>query len=110
MPLAPPRACATCGGVGCTAHRRPAWQHQVPVRRVRGRRLQQMRRALFEQSPLCVVCERAGRITVATIRDHVVPLAEGGTDTRENTQALCQTCSDAKTAEEASRGIRGAMR
>lgn len=45
-----------------------------------------------------------GRDSVAVIRDHVVPLAEGGPDVRENTQPLCQACSDAKTAREAKRG------
>jgi 5-methylcytosine-specific restriction protein A len=63
-----------------------------------------MRRALFAEHPLCVVCERQGRVTVATIRDHIVPLAEGGTDAPTNIQALCQMCSDAKTAQEAKRG------
>jgi 5-methylcytosine-specific restriction protein A len=65
-----------------------------------------MRRALFDAQPLCVVCARDGRVTAATIRDHLVPLAEGGTDAPTNIQALCQACSDAKTASE-SRRARG---
>jgi 5-methylcytosine-specific restriction protein A len=44
-------------------------------------------------------------VEVATVRDHVVPLAEGGLDAEVNTQALCQTCSDAKTQDEARRGM-----
>ena len=43
--------------------------------------------------------------TKATIRDHIIPLAEGGPDTDENTQPLCQACSDRKTASESQRGI-----
>ena len=55
--------------------------------------------------PLCAECERNGRVSVATIRDHIVPLAEGGTDDPENIQGLCQACSDAKTEREIARGV-----
>jgi 5-methylcytosine-specific restriction protein A len=44
-------------------------------------------------------------VQVATIRDHIVPLAEGGLDAESNIQALCQACSDAKTETEARRGM-----
>ena len=104
MPMAPPRACATCGLVGCRVHQRRAWQTEAP--RMRGRRLQHARAQLFAQSPLCVQCQAEGRVTVATIRDHIVPLAEGGRDVVENTQPLCQMCSDTKTQREAKRGMR----
>ncbi len=100
MPLAPPRVCATCGRIGCSDHRRPAWGHRVPVTRVRGRRLQAVRAQLFRAQPFCAQCLTA----VATVRDHVIPLAEGGVDDDRNVQALCQVCSDAKTATEARRG------
>ena len=63
-----------------------------------------MRRALLMEHPLCVLCRQMGRRTFAVIRDHVVPLAEGGIDYSSNTQALCQDCSDAKTQAEALRG------
>jgi 5-methylcytosine-specific restriction protein A len=101
MPMAPPRACATCGQPGCQQHRRPAWGHAQPVARVRGRRLQRLRHQLFRGQPFCARCH----VEVATVRDHVVPLAEGGLDAESNVQALCQTCSDAKTAAESKRGI-----
>lgn len=64
-----------------------------------------MRASLLRRCPLCVVCTQQGRVTVATIRDHVIPLAEGGADDETNEQALCQTCSDVKTQEEARRGL-----
>ena len=36
-------------------------------------------RELFDRTPLCVNCgSKAGRVTVATIRDHIVPLTQGG--------------------------------
>ena len=45
-----------------------------------------------------------GRVSAATIRDHVIPLAEGGEEIDSNTQPLCKPCSDLKTATEARRG------
>ncbi len=38
--------------------------------------------------------------------DHIVPLAEGGEDTLDNLQALCQPCHKEKTAEQAARKAR----
>jgi 5-methylcytosine-specific restriction enzyme A len=110
MPTAPPRPCphAGCGRLRCSVHPQEAaaWRtHRPPVLRVRGRRLQQFRAQLFAAQPWCVTCLELGRRTRATIRDHVIPLAEGGIDDETNTQALCQTCSDVKTQEEARRGV-----
>jgi 5-methylcytosine-specific restriction protein A len=45
-------------------------------------------------------------LTIATIRDHVIPLAEGGRDDESNVQPLCQACSDAKSQRESKRGQR----
>jgi 5-methylcytosine-specific restriction protein A len=77
-----------------------------PTIRIRGRRLQRMRAALFARSPWCVLCIRRGLKTRATIRDHIIPVAEGGLDDESNEQALCLDCSDRKTEEEAARGVR----
>jgi len=74
------------------------------VKRIGGRRLQAMRAALFEREPACRVCAAAGRTTLAVIRDHIINLAEGGTEADDNCQPLCQACSDAKTHREATRG------
>ena len=90
----------------CAAHAAPAahgWRGDTA--RMRGRALQRLRRALFTEEPLCRTCKANGLIVAATIRDHIVPLAEGGTDDRENIQPLCRACSDAKTAAEARRGL-----
>jgi 5-methylcytosine-specific restriction protein A len=51
-----------------------------------------------------VLCEQAGRITMATIRDHIIPLADGGTEDDSNTQALCWTCNELKRQTEAKSG------
>lgn len=54
--------------------------------------------------PLCAECDRQSRVAVAVILDHIVALAEGGSDEPSNWQGLCQSCSDVKTAAEAARG------
>lgn len=94
----------TTGG-RCEQHKRPAWEGNNASKRVfKGRSLQRERDRLFSANPLCVECERMGRVSVAVIRDHVMPLGEGGEDVRENTQGLCKACSDKKSQQEARRG------
>jgi 5-methylcytosine-specific restriction enzyme A len=84
MPSAAPRPCGHpgCGalvrdGSGrCAKHAKEAWAKPVTAtKRITGRKLQEMRKALFTRSPLCVACELLGRVTLATQRDHIKPLA-----------------------------------
>ena len=85
------------------AHR---WvRKQTTTERGYGWRHQQMRKRVLAEEPLCRACLAMApkRYTPATIADHVKPLAEGGTGDRENYQALCRDCSDAKTSREAVR-------
>jgi 5-methylcytosine-specific restriction endonuclease McrA len=100
MPMSPRPACLVCRRVGCTDHPRQSWDHNKPTPRIRGRQLQALRYELFREHPFCQQCHTA----VATIRDHIVALNLGGTDTRENTQALCANCNEAKRQLEAKRG------
>jgi len=87
------------------SHKRPAWVNPASqVKRTTGRKLQAQRAALFLREPLCRVCAVAGRHTLATIRDHIVPLAEGGTDDDDNVQPICKPCHDGKTLAESLRG------
>lgn len=114
MPLAPARPCRGCGKAVradyCDTCQQGRPRHQwdagrrTPVHRMRGRKLQKARHRLFAQQPLCVLCLAQGRTTLATIRDHVTPLAEGGADDETNEQPVCQDCHDAKSAEESKRG------
>ena len=95
----------------CSAHAKPArygWsgRSDANVQRVRGGKLQRLRARLFSREPLCRLCLADGRYAVPVIRDHIVPLAEGGTEDDQNIQPLCQACSDRKTEEEAKRGRR----
>lgn len=69
-----------------------------------GEKLQQARKRLFTEHPLCCYCLKEGRVTAASIRDHIVPLQEGGSEDDSNVQALCKSCHDIKTHEESQRG------
>lgn len=68
--------------------------------RLRGRANQERRRRVFRRNPLCVPCEAAGRVTLATVADHIVPLADGGRDSEDNLQGICHDCHVAKTSDE----------
>ena len=50
----------------------------------------QTRRAI----PLCMLCSAGGRIEPATVVDHKLPLADGGTHEQENLMPLCKACHD----------------
>lgn len=65
-----------------------------------------MRAALFLRDPLCAECKRQGLVVLATQRDHVIALAEGGADDETNEQGLCDACHEAKSLAEALRGRR----
>lgn len=90
------------------AEREPWQRASIAPKRMRGTTLQNARRELFDREPLCRECRKHDRTTAATIRDHIVPLAEGGTDDDSNIQPLCQDCSDLKTQQESKRGRYGA--
>lgn len=100
----------------CEQHQtRKAWTPSQPRAdrpiepRLRGRANQRRRAALFAREPLCRECVKQGNVTkdsIATIRDHIIPLTEGGTETPDNEQPLCQTCSDIKTQQESARGVK----
>ena len=72
-------------------------QVRDPSPRIRGRRLQAIRKHVLAANPLCVMCKASGRVTLATEVDHIVALANGGEDNHENRQALCSECHAEKT-------------
>lgn len=114
MPSASPKPCAVCntlvfdGSSRCVRHKPPPWVRSVrQVKRTTGRALQRQRADLFAREPLCRQCRTAGRLKLATIRDHIKPTAEGGADDDNNIQPLCDACHDEKTAAESARGRGG---
>ena len=72
--------------------------------RIRGKAGVQRRRMFLDIHPLCVMCTAIGRVTAATIVDHVVPISQGGSDgDPANWQSLCAAHSSEKTAAERKR-------
>jgi 5-methylcytosine-specific restriction protein A len=57
-----------------------------------GRPWKQIRAAFLSANPLCVMCERDGRLAPATLAHHKVKLADGGTNDWRNLVALCGEC------------------
>lgn len=60
---------------------------------------QRARKAYLQVHPLCVMCQKAGRLVPASVVDHVVP-HKGDTELfwdASNWQALCKPCHDLKT-------------
>lgn len=68
--------------------------------RIRGRRGVELRKRRLRNEPLCRMCRAEGRVTVATVPDHIVPLALGGEDVDDNCQSLCADHHAEKTALE----------
>ena len=61
-----------------------------------GGRWQRAREAFLRRNPLCVFCDREGRIELATVVDHVIP-HQGDQALfwkRSNWQPLCKVCHD----------------
>lgn len=46
------------------------------------------------------MCMDDGRVTAATVPDHIDPLALGGKDTDDNIRCLCADCHDTVTREQ----------
>jgi 5-methylcytosine-specific restriction protein A len=93
------------GSARCDAHKVKAWSKYADApQRVTGHKLRRLRDELFSREPLCRPCSSNGHTTLATIRDHIVPLAEGGTDDPANIQPICETCHEIKSKAERLRG------
>lgn len=55
-------------------------------------RWQRLRKLHLAKSPLCVYCERMGKMELATTVDHVTPIRDGGAPfDGANLQSLCTT-------------------
>ena len=71
------------------------------VERLRGRQaVEQRKRRMLRTNWLCEWCRAKGRLTPATVVDHIVPLARGGTDDDSNTRNLCGIYHQDATAEQ----------
>ncbi len=71
-----------------------------PGERIRGRRAVALRKRRLQAEPLCRICLALGRTTLATVPDHIKPLARGGEDVDDNVRCLCADCHDQVTRHE----------
>lgn len=87
-----------------TQHVVTSWRHtgMTAAQRGYGYRWQKERAKFLVESPLCVYCEREGRITAATVVDHIQP--HRGNQAlfwdKNNWQSLCKPCHDSVKAKE----------
>ena len=72
-------------------HNWPQDAHQYSTR---------LQRATIRNHPYCQHCGTTQNLET----DHIIPLAEGGTNHPNNLQVLCHTCHQYKTRQEATRG------
>jgi 5-methylcytosine-specific restriction enzyme A len=117
MAAKPGRWCNRCKGVHAgKCPEAPVWVKPVFKRSGRGGRpWQRKRQRVFERDGyLCQMHLRKGVEVVVTLHgvlggvcDHVVPLADGGSDYESNLQTICKACDKQKTHAESLRGRGG---
>lgn len=76
-------------------------QHAARDSRYDTARWQAARKAQIARCPCCVACTEQGRVTPATVTDHITPVRLGGDFwAPSNHQSLCRACHQAKSAAE----------
>ena len=103
MPTSPPRWCARCQEAhdGVCPQRQPRVDIR-PHATARGYdgRWQKIRAAKRARDPLCELCREAGRVVLAELVDHFIPLAANGTHDDENLVSMCRSCHGLKTEQD----------
>lgn len=109
MPHTPKRPCRYPGcpnlcesGTYCEEHRKE-WSPDAlrggAAFRGYDARWRAARKSYLQHNPLCRLCREEGRLTPATVVDHIVP--HRGDEklfwNEDNWQPLCKTCHDKKT-------------
>lgn len=78
-------------------------------KRMRGEKLQKRNRRLAQEQPLCVECLKHGRLRPGTQSDHIIALCNGGSDTEDNLQRLCDDCHRDKTTRDVGYKVKRAI-
>lgn len=65
-----------------------------------GSNWRKLRRIKLNQDPVCADPDgrHPGQVVAAMQVDHIIPLAQGGTNAMDNLQSLCYSCHSHKTA------------
>ena len=110
MPYKPLKPCRYpgCGALTadsfCDRHKpkRAADDRATANSRGYNRRWRRARKMFLAEHPLCAECEKNGRLTAATVVDHIIP-HKGDQSLfwdESNWQPLCKRCHDRKTVRE----------
>jgi 5-methylcytosine-specific restriction protein A len=66
-----------------------------------GRPWRRLRESILNRDPLCVnLFGIKDHVALSTDVDHILPVAQGGTEDASNLQGLCHSCHSRKTANE----------
>lgn len=121
MPMKPKKPCRYAGCPElinesyCEEHKKlitkqynQYWRDKKSQKFYQSQEWKTLRKKKLRINPLCEECYRNGKITKATIADHITPIKQGGTALDiTNLQSLCWSCHSRKSVEEGSRwGIR----
>lgn len=80
------------------------WNNKREVRQLTGRPWRRLREQIMRRDTyLCQTCKRSGRVKEADQVDHIVALANGGTDKPDNLEAICAECHVQKTRMDSGR-------
>lgn len=109
MPMKPKKPCKHPGcpllteNKYCEFHAR-LYSNERPNARERGydSRWRKASKSYLKQNPLCRQCEKEGRLTPATVVDHIIPHRGDKKlfQNESNWQPLCKKCHDRKTRME----------
>ena len=109
-----PQWCNRCRVVHKSACPNRGWAQNKDKRKLKTSSTlwKKIRACIFERDGyLCQRCKRKDLLKPVELHgpnhgvcDHVVPVAEGGTDDETNLETICQACCKEKTAEESKRG------
>ena len=114
MPRKPKHPCSFPGcpeltdGTYCEAHRAQMsgeynkYKRDPETGRRYDRRWRKIRDEYAAKHPFCEECFKNKRLTKTQIVHHIKPLAEGGTNTEDNFEALCWSCHNKKHPERGS--------
>jgi len=77
------------------------WQSKEENRLYSSRKWRNLRKQVLTEEPLCRQCKKNGRITEATVVDHIHSVRLGGKFfDRNNLQPLCMSCHNSKSGKE----------